>query len=82
LPAEFEGALQRLAPAALPATPGLATSAAPQAAASLDPRRFLLGVMNDDRLDLSLRIEAAKALLPSFDAAPGLSRQVDGSPRS
>lgn len=30
----------------------------------LDPRRFLLGVMNDPKVDLALRIEAAKALLP------------------
>lgn len=29
-----------------------------------DPRRFLLGVMNDDTVALALRIEAAKALLP------------------
>jgi len=28
-----------------------------------DPRRFLLRVMNDDSVDLALRIEAAKALL-------------------
>lgn len=30
----------------------------------LDPRRFLLAVMNDPAAELSLRIEAAKALLP------------------
>lgn len=29
-----------------------------------DPRRFLLDVMNDASLDMALRIEAAKALLP------------------
>jgi hypothetical protein len=29
-----------------------------------DPRRFLLRVMNDERVDMALRIEAAKALLP------------------
>ncbi len=29
-----------------------------------DPRRFLLSVMNDPAVDMSLRIEAAKALLP------------------
>lgn len=28
-----------------------------------DPRRFLLRVMNDERIDMALRIEAAKALL-------------------
>lgn len=31
------------------------------------PRRFLLEVMNDPTVELHLRIEAAKALLPSFD---------------
>jgi hypothetical protein len=44
-------------------------NAAVQAAASLDPKRFLLDVMNNDSLDLALRIEAAKALLPYFDVA-------------
>ena len=29
-----------------------------------DPRRFLLRVMNDETVDMALRIEAAKALLP------------------
>ena len=38
-----------------------AGSAAP---AVRDPHRFLLDVMNDERVDLALRIEAAKALLP------------------
>jgi hypothetical protein len=31
-----------------------------------DPKRFLLGVMNDPTTELRLRIEAAKALLPYF----------------
>lgn len=30
-----------------------------------DPRQFLLQVMNDERVDMALRIEAAKALLPT-----------------
>lgn len=34
-----------------------------------DPKRFLLAVMNDPAIELSLRIEAAKALLP-YDEAP------------
>ncbi len=38
------------------------------AADSPDPRHFLLGVMNDPAIELHLRIEAAKALLPSFDS--------------
>jgi len=70
-PAEFELALQRLKPTTVPAAPGLVSNAAAQAAASLDPKRFLLDVMNNDSLDLALRIEAAKALLPYFDAAVG-----------
>ena len=34
------------------------------AASRDDPRRFLIEVMNDERVALALRIEAAKALLP------------------
>jgi hypothetical protein len=36
----------------------------PQAETALDPKRFLQGVLNNESLDLALRIEAAKALLP------------------
>ncbi len=36
-------------------------------ASDLGPRRFLLEVMNDRAIDLPLRIEAAKALLPYFE---------------
>jgi hypothetical protein len=35
-------------------------------ASSADPKRFLLAVMNDPTIDMHLRIEAAKALLPYF----------------
>jgi hypothetical protein len=77
-PAEFELALQRLRPAAVPAAPELASNDAAQAAPSLDPKRFLLDVMNNDRLDLALRIEAAKALLPHFDAVGGQQQKLDG----
>jgi len=69
-PAQLEAALARLrddahaapspspAPAPMPKpTPG------PGPAREDDPRAFLLRVMNDDRVDLALRIEAAKALL-------------------
>ena len=79
-PADFEQALERLAPA----TPVMASSTPPLPAPAQagtggeiaatdapapadhepDPRRFLLGVMNDTRVALELRIEAAKALLP------------------
>jgi hypothetical protein len=52
---------------------------AAQAAPSLHPKRFLLDVMNNDSLDLALRIEAAKALLPYFDAASGQRQELDGN---
>ena len=44
--------------------------AAPIAAAR-GPRKFLLDVMNDERVALPLRIEAAKALLPWFEGPGG-----------
>lgn len=56
-------------PATVPASPQPAPSQLPADAFLLpgpgdaDPRRFLLGVMNDDRVPLALRIDAAKALL-------------------
>lgn len=53
--ADMQRALQQLAAAA----------SAPPAPTQQDPRRFLLSVMNDPAVDLRLRIEAAKALLPS-----------------
>ena len=34
---------------------------------SSDPKRFLLSVMDDSAIELHLRIEAAKALLPYFE---------------
>jgi hypothetical protein len=65
-PPAFQRAMERLRPAA-PAAPvssevGAATSGPSR---TDDPRRFLLQVMNDPAVDLRLRIEAAKALLPS-----------------
>ena len=63
-PAAFSRALQAVAiPSPVPAQPqAIAASTAPSAAID-DPRRFLVGVMNDASVDLALRIEAAKALL-------------------
>ena len=66
------------APAAMPdqgasacrrpaAEPGAASGQQEQGkalAAEPDPRRFLLAVMNDPTVEMGLRIEAAKALLP------------------
>ncbi len=77
-PVEFELALQRLKSAAVPTTPGRASSPTAQVAASLDPKRFLLDVMNNDSLELALRIEAAKALLPYFAAARCSRQELDG----
>lgn len=77
-PAEWKDACERLVPgdALVPRDPppappaqgrALAVAPAPAAAAAAaqqDPRRFLLEVMNDPAVDLRLRIDAAKALLP------------------
>ena len=78
-PAAFQAALEQLRPvvtaetaanerAARPASPTVQASAAP--GGSLDPKGFLLGVMNNETLELQLRIEAAKALLPYFESRP------------
>jgi hypothetical protein len=61
-PEDLQRASERLLSAS---TPGSAPAA--PAANSPDPRRFLLEVMNDPAIELHLRIEAAKALLPSFE---------------
>jgi hypothetical protein len=47
------------------ANAGFTSTAQPAASSgeSLEARRFLLRVMNDDTVALALRIEAAKALL-------------------
>ena len=63
------------APTATPPTPTAAppehrtpaTPAEPQHSPTgphTDPRRFLLDVMNNEAIEMHLRIEAAKALLP------------------
>jgi hypothetical protein len=75
--ADLLARLRSIAPAAVdrawltlraaPALPHGADQGPPPAgnahATGSDPRRFLLGVMNDETVDLALRIEAAKALL-------------------
>ncbi|RYZ03621.1 MAG: hypothetical protein EOO24_13650 [Comamonadaceae bacterium] len=68
---EWADALQRLRPAGVVApaapvpvpTPGAPVLPPPSSLGDA-PTRFLLGVMNDPAIDLHLRIEAAKALLP------------------
>ncbi|MES2842413.1 MAG: hypothetical protein V4794_19215 [Pseudomonadota bacterium] len=68
-PDEWIHALQRLNPAetspALPAE-GLAQTKPPEPIgnAPMEPRQFLMSVMNDASAPLALRVEAAKALLP------------------
>ncbi len=56
-PADWQRALDELQP--LQKTAADVTPASPRS-----PRGFLLSVMNDEALDLSLRIQAAQALLP------------------
>jgi len=61
--ADFHRALERLVLATAPGDFRQASGTGEVAGAGLDPKFFLLGVMNDDTVDLALRIEAAKALL-------------------
>ncbi|GAC1608456.1 MAG: hypothetical protein NVS3B2_17890 [Ramlibacter sp.] len=68
-PDEWKRAIERLVrvhAAAPDAAPGGARL--PEAGPAADPRRFLLGIMHDGAVDLHLRIEAAKALLPYFES--------------
>ena len=80
-PADFQQALRRLRPTGAAALCATETAAAGNAVGSgsrlvaaqapphdgLDPKGFLLGVMHDPTVDLRLRVEAAKALLPYFE---------------
>lgn len=62
-PDDWERALERLRPVSTPGVPQTPAAAADRP----DPRRFLLEIMNDRAIELHLRIEAAKALLPYFE---------------
>lgn len=70
-PAAWQAALARLQPPrampTLAAYPGAEACATP----CLDPRQFLLNVMNDASAPLGLRIDAAKALLPRTPDSAG-----------
>jgi hypothetical protein len=66
-PAEFQLARQRLRPTDAPVGSASESVAADVPRAAQDPKRFLLAVMNDPTIPMSLRIEAAKALLPHHD---------------
>lgn len=58
---DFKHAVARLEVSAASVAPATAID---QSGAGADPRGFLLAVMNNDAVALSLRIDAAKALLP------------------
>jgi hypothetical protein len=71
-PADFERAVALLQPAPPSGSPPTEPAAAPPASApGGTPERFLQDVMNDERVDLALRIEAAKALLGARPGAAG-----------
>jgi hypothetical protein len=59
-PGDWKRALERLRPVSAPGVTQTPAADRP------DPRGFLLEIMNDRAIELSLRIEAAKALLPYF----------------
>lgn len=68
-PAAWEAALDVLLPSVVPLKQGAmanpaATSGVVLSGAGLDAQGFLLKVMNDETVELHLRIDAAKALLP------------------
>ncbi len=84
-PSAFQAVLDRIKPTAKDETTqsvaltalavATATRAPSAQAPSLEPKRFLLDVMADPSVDLHLRIEAAKALLPYCgDRSSGESR--------
>jgi len=57
-------------PEALKSASATAAAQAVTSAHASSPRQFLLDVMHDEAVELALRIEAAKALLPYNDDAP------------
>jgi hypothetical protein len=71
-PAAFEAALQRLSPAPAGPSPSDAQPTTASAGPDVDARRFLQQVLNDETVALSLRIDAAKALLQA--AGPSADR--------
>jgi hypothetical protein len=72
-PAVFQAILERLSPVVRTETSPI--TSAPHGN-SLDPKGFLLGVMNDKAIELHLRIEAAKALLPYFEGRCGSDANI------
>ena len=72
-PAVFQTALALLNPVIRAATAPIPSVADEVQGNRLDPKNFLLSVMNDTTIELPLRIEAAKALLPYFEDRRGNS---------
>lgn len=84
-PAVFQAVLKRLSAAVRPETLSMTSvagetdgsqanqeiKASAAHGTSLDPKGFLLSIMNDKTVELHLRIEAAKALLPYFEGRGG-----------
>jgi hypothetical protein len=68
--ADFQKALERLAPAAVQSEAQSASGPVGAARTCQDPRQFLLDVMNNESVALGLRIDAAKALLPYASDPP------------
>lgn len=62
-PATFDAVLKPLSPS-FGAAPAMPAAAAPRPDGGSDPLQFLRDVMNNPTIELSHRIEAAKALLP------------------
>ncbi len=77
LTAEVTAAMTAAQTLAQTTAPRLTAQSAAQAASAPDPKRFLLDVMNNESLDLALRMEAAKALLPYFEVARGQPALAD-----
>jgi hypothetical protein len=68
--ADFQRALEMLAPAAVQPEAQSASGPVGAARTCQDPRQFLLDVMNNESVALGLRIDAAKALLPYASDPP------------
>ena len=73
-PAVFQATLERLSRVVRPETSPMASASHGNPGNSHDPKGFLLGVMNDQTIELHLRIEAAKALLPYFGGVAPCAR--------
>jgi len=68
-PVDWSQALARLGPQVV--TVAEAVAASETVGAHADPKAFLLAVMHNETVALSLRVDAAKALLPYFDVPRG-----------